>query len=1375
MVHPVLRTNKMFKIGAGKQATRVFLIVWALFSGTLASEWRDVFNPFQVLTLHLEMDPADWDRVRFDQPSQSEGWIPQVAEAWFHADGETPIRVTVRRKGESDEALPSDGDPQKVSLKIDINDPLPGQKWRGLTKLSLENGGSDPLTEGFAWMAHWLATDMYGYEAAHAAWVKVYINGDFKGVFINAEQRNAQFLRNHDYYKEGGTWLYKVDGSASLEVGVGHSPAYQHLCFSPFNAGPGGGGGGGGGCPQPDLEADLPLWINLRGFFTLAAVDAFVENRDALFSHSGKNSFAVDFDPPFPRTRLYFPWDLDTTISDGNMSIYGNEAYQQILLSHPWFGQVYEQILRDLTSGPFSVAALHGFLEQLEQVVGPAYDSDPYVYSGGSAGAFDNMRDWVTRRVANVRAQLIRPYIEAPLFNQDGGEVVAGFKLIMTASAGSVYYTVDGSDPRAPGGAIAPGAILYNGPLVIERTTQVNARSFDGSLWSALPKTATFNIARYASPIRITEIMYHPLGDAAAGEDEYEFIELKNTGTAPVDLSGFYFDGINFVFPAQTVVQPGAFVVLARNPTAFALRYPDVSHQGVYWSKLADGGEKIRLLNSDGNTIISIDYKDTPPWPISPDGFGHSLVLLDPAADPDDPEAWRASSALHGSPGQDDPAPPYGVGIVINEVLAHTDPPYEDAIELYNPTGQSIDISGWFLSDDLNRTNTVTGYDLKKYRIPLGTILPANGYKVFYQSEFSASNPDAPFALSEFGETVYLSSADANGNLTGAIIGAEFMAVESNISIGRHRTSTGVDFVPLAEPTFGLGNPTSLAQFRSGAGAPNSPPKVGPVVINEIMYNPPLGGNEFIELLNISSEPVDISGWNLAGTSYLFPGGTVLEANGVLLLLNTNLITAADFRAAYDVPPAVSILSHTFVLENEGEALRLEKPNTAPLDPFLFIERVRYNDKAPWPAEADGEGPALERYAAAEYGNDPINWRTVGNGGSPGRLNQFPVGLAIARGSSWKYHAAGSNLGAAWRDLDYSDSSWPRGDGLLGYGSDEITTFIPFGSDPNAKPITTYFRKEFVVNDPPSQVQDLTLLANYDDGFVLYLNGQEIFRSASIPGGTINWDTPAASSYQSLGYESIDLSAHTTLLHSGRNLLAVEVHQDSPDGADLAWDASLTYQLSTSPTVPALLITPSGGQFAEPVTVSITVPLEGAEIFYTMDGTEPDSSSLPYFSPFLVTSSAILKARAYKPGYNQSPVAIATFSFTSPNSDTDGDGLPDTWEETHFGTPTAADPAADQDGDTLSNHQEFLAGTDPNDPVSSLRITRISGDGQLQAGLTIEWTSAPNVVYQLEASTSLANPFEPLASGLIATPPLNSFSLPQGTNPAFYRVRVQVE
>jgi hypothetical protein len=1232
-------------LGAKKAVTIALFLFAQTPCGFCTEEWQGVFDPFHVLTLHLEMDPNDWDRVRFDQPSQSETWVPEVAEASLWTESECPIRVTVRRKGESDIPLP-EGDPQKVSLKIDINEVVSGQKWHGLTKLSLENGSETPLKEGFSWILHRLAWEagLYGYEAAYSGWVRLYINGELKGVFVNAEQRDAQFLRNHGYNKESGTWLYKIDGSAALEVGIGNSPAYEHLCFSPFTAGPGGGPVGGGGCTQPNLEVDLPQWVHMQGMLTMAAVHAFSENRDDLFSHSGKNSYAVDFDPPYPRTRLYFPWDLDTAIYNGTQSIYGNGAYQTELLLHPWFQRVYEQLLRELLDGPFAAAALRTVIDRLKASVGPALDEDPYVYLSGSAEAFEELRLWADTRAANVRAQLTQPWIPRPQFNQTGGEVVAGFNLTMFAPSGAVYYTIDGTDPRAPGGTVATAALHYSAPVVIDQTTRVIARAFDGTVWSALPATATFSLARYASALRITEIMYHPLrGTTAGDEDEYEFLELKNTGGAPLDLAEFYFEGIDFKFPAGTVIPSGSVWVLARNAAAFANRYAGVPVQGVYWGKLSNSGEKIRLRDPQGNTVISVEYDDDPPWPLSADGLGYSLILAELNGNPDRPETWRASSQIHGSPGAEDPPPSYGLGVVINEVLAHTDPPFEDAIELLNTGSASVDISGWYLSDDFVRTNASGGYDLKKYRIPHGTMLPPGGFKVYYERDFNTLNPTAPFSLSQYGETVYLSSADSAGNLTGYVMGATFGVSERGVSIGRYASSRGVHFVPLSQTTFGSDAPANLAEFRTGTGASNALPRVGPVVINEIMYNPTGGGSEFLEFLNISGAQVDLSGWRVAGADFHFPSGTVTAAGGVVLLLDTNHTSVATFRGTYQVPDSVPIFGHDFVLENEGEALRLEKPNDTALEPPIEMERVRYNDKSPWPTEADGEGPSLERFSGSGYGNDPINWRTVQAGGSPGRLNQFMIGLAVAKQSSWKYHETGSDLGSVWKAADYSDSSWPDGDGILGYGAPSLGTLLSYGSDPAQKPITVYFRKEFVVNDPIDTVTNLRLEAAYDDGFVLYLNETEILRSASMPAGTVAHDTLASTSYNSIGYEVFDLSAHTSLLRLGKNVLCAEVHQVRPSSDDLLWDASLTYDVSTEPTVMLPTITPAGGAFSDPVQVVIqTLPADAA-IHYTLNGTDPDQTCTQYAGPLILESSAEVRARAYQPGYNQSGIATATF------------------------------------------------------------------------------------------------------------------------------------
>lgn len=1139
-----------------------------------------MFNPFQVVTLNFELDPEVWDSIRHDTNYYDLDLNIRVP-CLMWADGETnKLQVQIRRK--ADRALPSEDDPQKVSLKIDINEYVAGQKWRDLTKLSLESGGggNGVVREGLAMNIHRLAREhgFYDYDAGLSAWVRVVVNGEYVGLYSSPEQRNKQFLRNRGMYKPGACWLYEINGGIELDTTIAEtdSPTYNALCFSPFRT----------ECSQPAnptvaiaLETNLQAWVDMPAMLTLAAIESFVQNNDGLFTKNGKNTFAADFLPSMQRKRQYYPWDLDAGFNNTSWDIYtggsgqlSSRPYQTQILAHYWFRDVYRHIFSDLLDGPLSPATLTAFVNQLESVLTPHLLEDPNNNLGDVAGHFAQIRQYFTNRVANVRGQ-IGALTGPPRLNQNGGEIVPGFQLALTHTnaAGTIYFTLDGSDPRAVGGS--PAGAAYTGPLTLTNTTHLMTRVLSGTNWSALRK-ATFNVAGHANALKITEIMYAPIASSTNDDaGDYEFIELKNTGASPLNLSGCYFTGIGFTFDPGTMVPPGGFVVLVKNPVMFASRYPSVPFHGVYAGGLSRFGEKIRLRNSEGNTIFSVKFDAEPPWPLGAAGFGHSLVLLNPAGNPDNPENWRASTHPHGSPGADDPPPPYTVGVVVNEVISHTDTPLEDAIELYNPTATDIDISGWYLSDN-NNTADPARAQLKKYRFPAGTIIPAGGYKALYESDFNPATVNGTalikFALSQFGEGAYLSSADESGNLTGHIVGMEFGAAENGVAFGRHQTSVGVDFTFLTQHTFGVTNPATKSQFRQGTGMANAPPLVGPVVISEIMYHPAPGGAEFVELHNLTSESVDLSGWQLKGAAFVFPAGTLIAPNGFLVLVETSTTTVEQFRAAHGVPADVPVLGNLFKLQNDGENLTLRKPNDDPLGPHIVVDRVRYNDSSPWPTEADGHGPSLERFPVSAYGNDPLHWHTVTLGGSPGRLGVFANGIAIASNSSWKYQHSGGNLGEPWRAVDYSDSGWPGGKGVLGYGKPSLTTVLAHAPG-SQRPITTYFRKQFVVNEPASAIQGLFLSANYNDGFVAYLNGQEVVRR-SMPAGEIAFDT-LASPHDGGSYEVIDLTAHTDKLAQGGNVLTVEVHQAAPNDADLLWDAELVYTTDSGGVTEPLRIT----------------------------------------------------------------------------------------------------------------------------------------------------------------------------------------------------------
>src|SRR5687768_5631427 len=151
-----------------------------------------------------------------------------------------------------------------------------------------------------------------------------------------------------------------------------------------------------------------------------------------------------------------------------------------------------------------------------------------------------------------------------------------------------------------------------------------------------------------APPLQITEIHYNPLAPTPAEEqagfgcgEDFEFIELRNTGTEPVILTGIRFSrGIAFDFSSSAVgaLGPGEFLVLANNAAGFAFRYPaPIILAGEYSGNLANSGEGLTLVDSLDQVIADFDFGDSGRWPRRADGFGSSLELKSPSEDPADP------------------------------------------------------------------------------------------------------------------------------------------------------------------------------------------------------------------------------------------------------------------------------------------------------------------------------------------------------------------------------------------------------------------------------------------------------------------------------------------------------------------------------------------------------------------------------------------------------------------------------------------------------------------------------------------------------------------------------------------------------------------
>jgi hypothetical protein len=491
--------------------------------------------------------------------------------------------------------------------------------------------------------------------------------------------------------------------------------------------------------------------------------------------------------------------------------------------------------------------------------------------------------------------------------------------------------------------------------------------------------------------LRINEVMANPSG----GDD---WFELYNPGTNYVHLGGLVWSdqltvpATNKPIAALSFIPPGGFIQFIANDND-----ADADHCSF---KLGNSGDNVVLFATDRTTVIDrITYTGTQTNGVSfghlPDGGTNTVYFASGKSTPGDSNFQLLTD------------------IIINEILTHTDPPLEDAIELYNPTGSAVDISNFWLSNSKD--------DPKKFRIPGGTVVPAGGYKVFYEwpgstNGFNSSGfgTNRSFTLnSAKGDEVFLHSADAAGNLTFFRLSRAFGPAENGVSFGRYVTSEGkTDFVPMSRRTFGgVDNPTSVNQFRLGTGATNAYPKIGPIVITEVMYHPPdafVDGafvdnsqDEYIELYNVTPataplyDPVIYSyadgrtnTWRLRGVvDFNFPMFVSMAPAEYLLVVNfdptTNTTQLAAFRSKYSVPAGVQIFGpYRGKLQNGSGSVELYKPDPPQspdhpdpgLVPYIFVDRVKYSDNAPWPVEPDGTGAALQRVKPEEYGNDPINW-----------------------------------------------------------------------------------------------------------------------------------------------------------------------------------------------------------------------------------------------------------------------------------------------------------------------------------------------------------------------------------------------------------------
>ena len=273
---------------------------------------------------------------------------------------------------------------------------------------------------------------------------------------------------------------------------------------------------------------------------------------------------------------------------------------------------------------------------------------------------------------------------------------------------------------------IIPASTVKPGHTYRVRSRMVDAAGKSGH-WSApvqFVAAAQDNVSALVQQLKVTELMYN----SPAGSD-YDFVELFNSGSSSLDLTGVKFtSGIDYTFAAGVSLSPASYIVVTRstninNFESFRAYYSvpaAVPVIGPYSGNFDNSGESVVLkTSSGGQTIATFTYGNGREWPAAADGAGHSLVPLPAALSGETSGSlnysgnWRASTYMRGSAGRVDPDAPNG--IMLNEIAANTELTStldsNDWIELFNKNSTNVVLgSGWYLSDSAS--------DLKKWLIP---------------------------------------------------------------------------------------------------------------------------------------------------------------------------------------------------------------------------------------------------------------------------------------------------------------------------------------------------------------------------------------------------------------------------------------------------------------------------------------------------------------------------------------------------------------------------------------------------------------------------------------------------------------------------------
>ena len=492
------------------------------------------------------------------------------------------------------------------------------------------------------------------------------------------------------------------------------------------------------------------------------------------------------------------------------------------------------------------------------------------------------------------------------------------------------------------------------------------------ALLSAL--VAIPGLASQDSVVVFNEIQYNPGGPSEAGE----YVELFNQMGIKTDISGWRIDGIDYTFPANTLINPGAHVVVAKTPAA--------GQYGPFPGAIKNGGQRLRLINHSDRMMDEIVFIDEAPWPAGADGSGFTLAKAQPYKSSGASAHWTVSAQQGGTPGApnfpDTGSPPPVTTVPVFGL---------DQAWRYNESGPAFDAAWATAAHAVGGSGAdrwAVGPGALAYEVsatvPIGTALafpgtnPVYVMTYYFETEFNVTAEQlANLSLLKIraalddGAVIYLNGVEATRiNMPAGLITSATPAT-ANVEAGTALSAS----VPLPTTALVAGsNRLSVEAHQSAVG--NSDVVWGAQLdmdirglvsgaVPELRFNEIPASTEnswWVEIANTGSHTVDLTGTVVSIESdrtreYVIPSGS-LAAGGLLVLTESVL----GFRPADGEKVFLYTAGKTALMDAREQTGRLRghaasrgsewaypsKPTPGTANDFIFndsivISEIQYN------------------------------------------------------------------------------------------------------------------------------------------------------------------------------------------------------------------------------------------------------------------------------------------------------------------------------------------------------------------------------------------------------------------------------------------------